>query len=153
MAILHRFYCNIFYVSGQETRVIGPLKIKCDYCQHPEKYNANIFTGSSESSECPHTKTFCTKKENNPENELVECDNPYDKNDPDSKYKMDRMCRCFYEKNYIPLYYKVGIQDWTCAPPEEMKCSKSGCPNTDDGRKQNRRLGKAKFKKKNLRLG
>ena len=134
----------IFFVPGEETRVIDSLTIRCDFCQEPESYNSDQYILSSHSVECPYKKTFCTKKENNPGNKLVECDDPYDKNDPNSKYKMDRLCRCYYEGNYIPLYYEFDRQDWTCAPPEAIICWKSDCPNTDDGRKQNRGLGKAK---------
>ena len=144
MLILTNMANIIFFVPGKETRVIDSSTIRCDFCLEPETYNSNYYTFSSQSSVCPYKKTFCKKKENNPGNDLVECDEPYDKNDPNSKYKMDRRCRCFYEENYIPWNYEFDRRNWTCARPEEMKCWKSDCPNTDDHKKQNRGLGKAK---------
>ena len=70
-------------------------------------------------------------------NGRVECDEPY----PDSKYKMDRQCRCAYEKNYIPRFYDYEKDTWRCIIASELICDERPC-DPKDGVDQRRGEGK-----------
>ena len=109
-------------------------KVSCEFCKDEERYNPDLSTPSNKFSECPRTKEKCAKEINN----KIDCEETYDKNDPNSKYKMDRRCRCDYENDYIPSYYDDENDNYVCLPASELTCDPAPCSNTDDGRMQKR---------------
>ena len=111
--------------------------IVCRYCHDPERYNPEKETLSNKLSECPNKKTVCIKEKT----DRIECEEPYDKDDPNAKFKMDRQCRCSYEEDMIPKFYFFGRDTWTCSYPEVMKCLHVPCPMSEDGKKQTRGRG------------
>ena len=124
------------YVVGEETQVVDG-KVRCGYCEDRERYNPYANKPSSQFSQCPNEKEICDPEING----KVECDEPYKKNDPYSKYKMDRKCRCDYENSYIPRFYNLEKDTWRCIIASELECDKRQCPLTDDGRRQRRGEG------------
>ena len=97
----------------------------CGHCLDPETYNTDDNKPSNTFSQCPQQKTKCDTKG------MVECDEPYRSNDPDSKYKMDRRCRCAYEKNYIPRFYDEKKDIWRCITASELTCDERKCDPVD----------------------
>lgn len=120
--------------KGQEPLVTRELSIVCTFCKDPERYNPEESTPSNEMSGCQMKKTPI-------KDHKIECEDSYDKSNSNSVHWMNRMTRCEYEADYIPIHYKEESYNWTCSFQNDLECWHAPCESSSTGIKQKRGIG------------